>query len=110
MSLEMQPAREAHRAAAFDRARHSEQYTIDREPAGLDIDNCITREDFHKVSGKKYTIYKNNSAISDVLDVDPKSVRPIPNDWQDASILPNLANHLDVLPKCPGIYPTEAIT
>ena len=32
------------------------------------------------------------------------------NDWQDESILPRLQNKLDILPRCPGIYPTEAIS
>ena len=42
-------------------------------------------------------------------DVKIKEVLPVENDWQDPKILPRLKNHLDVLTKCPGIYPAESI-
>ena len=79
--LDMQQAREVHRAAAFDRSRHTEQYTVSKESAHFDVENNTTKEIFQKVSGKKYAFYKNNSSISQVLDINPKSVRPIENDW-----------------------------
>lgn len=77
---------------------------MNRESTKLDLELHAPNEQ------RKYSFYKNNSFISEVLDINPKSVRPIENDWQDQSILPHLKNHLDILPKCPGIYPTEAIT
>ena len=45
-----------------------------------------------------------------MLDVDPLAVFPIENDWQDEKLcVPELKNHLDILPRCPGIFPTESI-
>lgn len=81
VSLDMQTAREAHRAAAFDRSRHNEHYSIGRESTNLDHDGNLTKEDLSKVSGRKYAYHKNNSVISQVLDIDPKAIRPIENDW-----------------------------
>ena len=45
-----------------------------------------------------------------ILDLDPRRVTPIENDWQDEAILPKLENNLDIILKNPGVYPTEAIT
>ena len=44
-----------------------------------------------------------------MLDLDPGRQRVIENDWQQESTVATLKNHLDILPRCPGIYPTEAI-
>ena len=81
VSLEMQTAREAHRAAAFDRSRHTEHYQIGRESTSVDHEANLTKEDLSKVSGRKYAYHKNNSVISQVLDINPKNIRPIENDW-----------------------------
>ena len=38
-------------------------------------------------------------------------MQAIENDWQDEkTTIPTLANYLDVLPKNPGIFPTESIS
>ena len=44
-----------------------------------------------------------------MLDLDPSRHKIIENDWQEETILATLQNNLDILPKHPGIYPTEAI-
>lgn len=45
-----------------------------------------------------------------MLDLDPGRHRIIENDWQEESTIAKLSNHLDILPREPGIYPAEAIT
>ena len=52
---------------------------------------------------------RNNDFFSKMLDLDPSRHNIIENDWQEESILATLQNNLDILPKNPGIYPTEAI-
>ena len=60
--------------------------------------------------GLQYNFYLNREFISDVLDCDTSQIYPVHNDWQDENALvPELANHLDILPKCPGVFPTESI-
>ena len=44
-----------------------------------------------------------------MLDLDPSRHRVVNNDWQEETTIPTLKNKLDILPRCPGIYPTEAI-
>ena len=45
-----------------------------------------------------------------MLDLDPNSKKVIENDWQEESMVATLKNRLDILPRNPGIFPTEAIT
>lgn len=53
----------------------------------------------------------NHEFSSKLLDLDAKGVKDVENDWQDAdSTIPTLKNHLDILPKTPGIFPTESIS
>jgi hypothetical protein len=42
-------------------------------------------------------------------EVKLQQVQPVQNDWQDPKIIPRLQNHLEILTKCPGIYPAESI-
>lgn len=58
----------------------------------------------------KYNFSLNKDFISEILDVDPLAIHPVQNDWQDElKCVPELKNHLDILPRCPGIFPTESI-
>jgi hypothetical protein len=60
---------------------------------------------------KQFDFYVNKQFIADLLDVDTKQIKPIPNDWQDENeTIPELKNYLDLLPKNPGIFPTESIS
>ena len=59
---------------------------------------------------KGFNFVRNNDFFSKMLDLDPGRHRVIDNDWQQESTIAKLSNHLDILPRCPGIYPTEAIT
>jgi hypothetical protein len=53
----------------------------------------------------------NKEFISTLLDTDGTQVEPVQNDWQnEAETIPELANYLDLLPKHPGIFPTESIS
>jgi hypothetical protein len=58
----------------------------------------------------EYNFFLNKDFISEMLDVDPLAIQPIENDWQDEQkCVPELKNHLDILPRRPGIFPTESI-
>jgi len=59
--------------------------------------------------GKGFNWNKNNDFFSKMLDLDPSRHRVVNNDWQEETTIPTLKNKLDILPRCPGIYPTEAI-
>lgn len=53
----------------------------------------------------------NHEFSSKLLDLDAKGVKAVENDWQDAaSTIPELKNYLNILPKNPGIFPTESIS
>lgn len=54
-------------------------------------------------------VYLNREKISKPLDIQANDYTPIQNDWQDTSIIPELANGLDIILKNPGIYPTESV-
>jgi hypothetical protein len=59
----------------------------------------------------KYTFYQNKEFISRLVDIDHKQFKAVENDWQnEAETIPTLKNYLDILPKNPGIFPTESIS
>lgn len=66
-------------------------------------------EKIEKDFGNLYSFYLNKERISQNLDLHTHEITPIPNDWQDSSIIPTLQNGLDILIKNPGIFPTETI-
>lgn len=48
--------------------------------------------------------------MSEILEIEKNNLEDIPNDWQnEKDCLPSLQNSLDILPKCPGIFPIESI-
>lgn len=47
--------------------------------------------------------------IETPVEVHANVIDPVENDWQDFSMIPTLENHLDVILKQPGIYPTSEI-
>jgi hypothetical protein len=59
----------------------------------------------------KYMFYQNKEFISRLVDIDHKQFKAVENDWQnEAETIPTLKNYLDILPKNPGIFPTESIS
>jgi len=65
----------------------------------------------YKPEVSQYEFYLNKEFISKLLDVDTGSIGPVENDWQDEKkTIPELKNFLDVLPRNPGIFPTESIS
>ena len=62
-----------------------------------------------KKARSNYSFPLNKNVCSNILDVDPAVIAPVENDWQSEDILPTLKNNLDLLPKCPGIFPSESI-
>jgi hypothetical protein len=45
-----------------------------------------------------------------MLEINPQEIQEVPNDWQDENkTIPELANHLHILTKQPGIFPIESI-
>ena len=78
------------------------------EKMEIHLEQTVTWDQRKKIS-QNYTFYLNKDFISDVLDVDNSKIHPLKNDWQDELIVPELKNHLDILPRCPGIFPTESI-
>lgn len=52
---------------------------------------------------------KNKEHETNLKDIELRQIEPVPNDWQDPKIIPRLQNHLEILTRCPGIYPTESI-
>ena len=65
--------------------------------------------EIEKIELKGFTWHKNNDFFSKMLDLDPARHRVVNNDWQEETMIPKLKNKLDILSRCPGIYPTEAI-
>jgi len=78
------------------------------EKIEIHLDRTVTWDQRKKIS-QNYTFYLNKDFISEVLDVDNSKIYPIKNDWQDELMVPELKNHLEILPRCPGIFPTESI-
>ncbi len=78
------------------------------EKMEIHMEQTVTWDQRKKIS-QNYTFYLNKDFISDVLDVDNSKIHPLKNDWQDELIVPELKNYLDILPRCPGIFPTESI-
>ena len=63
-----------------------------------------------KAEAKRLHWVKNNDFFAKILDLDPQRHKVIENDWQEETMIATLKNNLDILPRNPGIYPTEAIT
>jgi hypothetical protein len=63
-------------------------------------DKCADFSNFHL----------NKEFISEMLEINPQEIQEVPNDWQDENkTIPELANHLHILTKQPGIFPIESI-
>lgn len=60
---------------------------------------------------KDYFKYYDRSRyhLGHEVDMHQNKIEPIENDWQEYELIPTLKNHLDIVTRNPGIFPTSEI-